>query len=106
MAYVPANSYHTHGTRIAVEREVTDVCLCQCLKIRCAHRTREQQEQLLELITNPPQGSKIAAAKEFGIDLTLNLGRLALTPTERAQEMEGALELVEEIQRAAEKLRS
>lgn len=68
--------------------------------------TREEQEQLLELIINPPPGSKIAAAKEFGIDLTLNLGRLALTPTERVQEMEGALELVEELQRAAEKLRS
>jgi len=35
--------------------------------------TRKLQRRLYELVTNPPWGSKIAAAKEFGIDLTLNL---------------------------------
>ncbi len=63
--------------------------------------TREEHERLFELINNPPPGSKIAAAKEFGIDLTLNLRSLAMTPTERSRAMEDALRLVEELERAA-----
>jgi hypothetical protein len=62
--------------------------------------TREEHERLIELINNPPPGSKIAAAKEFGIDLTLNLRSLAMTPTERSRAMEDALRLVEELERA------
>jgi hypothetical protein len=53
--------------------------------------TREEHERLYALVQNPPPGSKIEAAKEYGVDLTLNLRRLLLTPTERAREMEGAL---------------
>lgn len=67
--------------------------------------TSELHHRLYELVTNPPVGSKIAAAKEFGIDLTLNLRRLTLTPAERAQEMEGALEFMEDLQQAAAQLK-
>ena len=67
--------------------------------------TREEHVRLFELISNPPPGSRIAAAKQFGIDLTLNLRRLTLTPTERVEEMEGALAFVEDLRRAAEHLR-
>jgi hypothetical protein len=67
--------------------------------------TREEQQRLYELVANPPPGSKIAAAKTFGIDLTLNLRSLALTPDERVAEMEGALEFVDELQRAGAQLR-
>jgi hypothetical protein len=63
--------------------------------------TLDLQRRLYELVMNPPPGSKIADAKEFGIDLTLNLRRLALTPTERAQEMDGALNFMRELQNAA-----
>ena len=66
--------------------------------------TREEHERLFELFNNPPQGSKIAAAKEFGIDLTLTLRRLTMTPTERLEEMEGALAFVEDLRKAAEQL--
>jgi len=66
--------------------------------------TRHLQRRLYELVSKPPRGSKIAAAKKFGIDLTLNLRRLALTPTERSKEMEGALEFVEELRGAAKQL--
>jgi hypothetical protein len=62
--------------------------------------TPEEQKRLYELVMNPPPGSKIEAAKKYGVDLTLNLRSLALTPTERVQEMEGALEFVHELQRA------
>jgi len=63
--------------------------------------TRKEHKRLFELINNPPPGSKLAAAKEFGIDLTLTLRSLAMTPTERSRAMEGALSLVEELERAA-----
>jgi len=63
--------------------------------------TVEEQERLYDLVMNPPPGSKIEAAKEFGVDLTLNLRRLALTPTERSREMEGALRFQMKLRRAA-----
>ncbi len=68
--------------------------------------TRREEAHLLDLINNPPRGSKIEAAKLYGVDLTLNIRRLGLTPTQRAREMEGALLLVEELQRAARSVRS
>jgi hypothetical protein len=52
--------------------------------------TREEHERLYELIQNPPPGSKIEAAKKYGIDLTLTLRNLTLTPTERIERMEAA----------------
>jgi hypothetical protein len=68
--------------------------------------TRREEKRLLELIKNPPRGSKVEAAKRHGVDLTLNVRRLALSPTQRAREMEGALLLLEELQRAARSTRS
>jgi hypothetical protein len=67
--------------------------------------TLEVQRRLYELVMNPPAGSKIAEAKAFGIDLTLNLRSLALTPGERVAEMESALAFMEELQRAGAQLR-
>jgi len=55
----------------------------------------EEHKKLYELIQNPPPGSKMAAAKELGIDLTLLLHNLTLTPTQRAQEIEAALRSAE-----------
>jgi hypothetical protein len=59
----------------------------------------------IELITNPPPGSKLAAAKELGIDLTLLLENLALAPTERLRKHCAAQALYEEIHRAGEQNR-
>jgi hypothetical protein len=52
----------------------------------------EKQERLiLDLINNPPPGSELAKAKEFGVDLTLFISSLRRTPTERARALsEGA----------------
>lgn len=47
--------------------------------------TPRQRKLAYELITNPPPGSAIAAAKEWGVDLTLLYENLLRTPTERAQ---------------------
>ncbi|HUY14740.1 MAG TPA: hypothetical protein VMX16_14100 [Terriglobia bacterium] len=62
--------------------------------------TKRQRDLLIRLINDPPVGSKIAAAKEFGIDLTLLVRRLEMTPTERLQELEAAQSFVQELQRA------
>lgn len=47
--------------------------------------TPEQETLALELINNPPPGSDLAVAKEFGVDLTLLISTLRRTPTERAR---------------------
>ena len=61
---------------------------------------KSESERLLDLIANPPPGSKIEAAIKFGVDLSLNVRSLQLTPTERVLEMARALRLVEALQKA------
>jgi hypothetical protein len=63
--------------------------------------TVQEQQRLWDLVQNPPPGSKIAAAKEYGVDLTLTLRALRQTPTERAEAMHAALEFAEELRNAA-----
>ncbi|MGI8544592.1 MAG: hypothetical protein ACR2MD_14115 [Aridibacter sp.] len=48
---------------------------------------RTPEEKLL----NPKPGSKIAAAKEFGIDLTLLIKNLRLTPQERIENLQKSM---------------
>lgn len=45
--------------------------------------TRETEAELRQLIEHPPEGSAIAEAKEFGVDLYSILENLKLTPAER-----------------------
>ena len=52
--------------------------------------TQEQENLLLDLVSNPPPGSELAKAKEFGVDLTLFLSTLRRTPTERARALSQA----------------
>ena len=61
----------------------------------------EERERLIELINNPPPGSKIAAAKEYGVDLTLLIRRLELSPTARLEELESAQHFIEQLRAAA-----
>jgi hypothetical protein len=49
--------------------------------------TSLERDALIELINNPPRGSKLAIAKDFGVDLTLLVSSLELTPTERARRL-------------------
>ena len=62
--------------------------------------TKIERERLRKLIANPPHGSKLEAAKRHGVDLSLLLRNLELTPDQRVREMEGALRLVAELRRA------
>jgi hypothetical protein len=52
-----------------------------------------------EWLLNPPVGSKAAAAKEFGIDLTLLVRNLRLTPQERAEKLQSVMRFNYEIQK-------
>lgn len=45
--------------------------------------TGRTEEMLRQLIENPPEGSAIAEAKQFGVDLYSILENLKLTPAER-----------------------
>jgi hypothetical protein len=67
--------------------------------------TSEEHKRLYELVQNPPPGSKMEAAKEYGIDLTLNLRSLTCTPTERVLEMEAAVKFAEALRQAGNELR-
>jgi hypothetical protein len=61
---------------------------------------KAQRDELIRLITSPPAGSKIAAAKEFGIDLTLLVRTLELTPTERLQQLAAAQAFFQDLRNA------
>jgi hypothetical protein len=63
-----------------------------------------EQELLFELVKNPPVGSKIKAAKDFGVDLTLNLRSLGLSPAERVQEMENALSFAQQLREGMQRI--
>ena len=60
---------------------------------------RTPEEKLLY----PKPGSKIAAAKEFGIDLTLLVENLRLTPDQRVRNLQQAMYGLEELQKAAKR---
>lgn len=67
--------------------------------------SKERLEKIRQLILNPRPGSKVAAATEFGIDLTLTLGQLRKTPQERVDDLQSAMRGLEEFTRAGENLR-
>jgi hypothetical protein len=54
-----------------------------------------------EHLLNPPPGSAAARAREFGIDLSLTLQRLRLTPDERVRQLQRAMIEMEQIRGSA-----
>jgi hypothetical protein len=48
-------------------------------------------------LRHPAPGSRIAAAREYGIDLTLLMEQLRLTPAERARKLEIASTALERV---------
>jgi hypothetical protein len=54
-----------------------------------------------EILRNPPPGSRVEAARDFGIDLTLLIERLRKTPEERVRDLQTAIEGLEKIRGAA-----
>ncbi len=56
-----------------------------------------------ERLLNPKPGSKIAAAKEFGIDLMLLVENLRLTPDQRVRNLQQAMFGVEELLKSSKR---
>jgi hypothetical protein len=54
-----------------------------------------------ERLRHPAPGSRIAAARDYGIDLTLLIENLRLTPEERIDKLQSAMDAFEEIRGAA-----
>ncbi len=57
--------------------------------------TEDQEKLALHLIKNPPPGSELAKAKEFGVDLALFISTLRRTPTERARSLSDGARIFE-----------
>ena len=67
--------------------------------------SEERLERIRQLIMNPRPGSKVAAATEFGIDLTLTFGQLKKTPQERVDYAQSAMRSLEEFRRQVKESR-
>jgi hypothetical protein len=65
----------------------------------------KEKDRLIRVLNNPPPGSKLAAAKEYGIDLTLLVRTLEMSPTERLQELSAAQEFFGELRRSMRRSR-
>lgn len=59
--------------------------------------TTEQLARAENRLLHPAPGSRIAAAKDYGIDLTLLVEQLRLTPAERARKLEMASTVLERV---------
>ncbi len=57
---------------------------------------RTPEEKLL----NPRPGSKIADARDFGIDLTLTVSQLRLTPQQRIDNLQSGMRFHAELEKA------
>ncbi len=55
-----------------------------------------------EKLLNPKPGSKIAAAKEAGVDLNELLENLKLTPTQRVEKLQRKMYELEELKNRSE----
>jgi hypothetical protein len=58
------------------------------------------QHERDDLLLNPKPGSAAARARDFGVDLSLTLSNLRLTPEQRLERLERARDLMKEIQAA------
>ncbi len=67
--------------------------------------TPEQFAKARDRLLNPPAGSRIEAAAKFGIDLTLLVSQLRLTPDERARKLQVASTAIEQVRGIARRRR-
>ena len=66
--------------------------------------TPEQLARAEEKLRNPAPGSKIEAARKFGIDLTLVAEQLRRSPAERVRDMHEAAVTLESVRGAARRV--
>ena len=55
----------------------------------------------MERLQNPIPGGKVEAAREFGVDLTLLMEQLKVSPAERARRMHALAQTAESVRGAA-----
>jgi hypothetical protein len=55
---------------------------------------------LEQRLINPPPGSALESARDFGIDLSLLAGRLRLSPEERLRDLQQVMRALEQIRAA------
>jgi hypothetical protein len=67
--------------------------------------TPEELGRAAERLRNPAAGSRMAAAKKYGIDLTLLITQLRLTPAERVARMLEVSQVAERVRGAARRRR-
>jgi hypothetical protein len=67
--------------------------------------TPEQLKIAEDRLRNPAPGSRIEAAKKYGIDMGLLIEQLRLTPAERAEKAESASEAVQQMRGIARRRR-
>ena len=65
--------------------------------------TPERLARAEERLRNPAPGSRIEAAKNYGIDLTLLIEQLRLTPAQRATKLERAANVMAKYRGVARK---
>jgi hypothetical protein len=65
--------------------------------------TPEELARAEDRLLHPAPGSRIEAAQKFGIDLTLLIGQLRLTPAERVERMLEVCRIAESVRGAARK---
>jgi hypothetical protein len=63
--------------------------------------TPEQLARAEDCLLHPAPGSRIEAAKNYGVDLTLLVEQLRLTPAERVRKLESAAAALEKVRGAA-----
>jgi hypothetical protein len=68
--------------------------------------TPEELARAEQRLRNPAPGSRIEAAQKFGIDLTLLIGQLRLTPAERAERMLAVCRIAESVRGSARRRRA
>jgi len=59
-----------------------------------------------DLLLNPKPGTAAAAARDFGIDLTLTVQNLRLSPEERIKRLDRAREMMKQVREAGRLARS
>lgn len=65
--------------------------------------TPEEFERAAAKLRNPAPGSRIEAAQKYGIDLTLLIEQLRLTPDQRVRKLEAATKSLEKLRGIARK---
>jgi len=67
--------------------------------------TPEEFARAAERLRHPAPGSRIDAARKYGIDLALLIEQLRLTPAERGAQLQGAAQALDSVRGIARKRR-